>query len=172
MTTTDAATDLQVPGADPAPPMTPAAAWAERARLLTDPEWKAAFEKGSAAHRIEMNRVLSQGTSWGIDASIPASAFPSAIAGQIEIQRAEQTKVLREQTVDDLRMRAAIPEPVAEMLRAGTPVTVSEQRLAREERDRLLNDVDFVRRLRAGDSEANQRWTLLQIIRSAPVKAA
>jgi hypothetical protein len=169
---TDAATDLQVPGADPAPPMTPADAWAERARLLSDPEWQAAFLAGSATHRVEMNRVMSQGTRWAIDDNINPAAFPPAIAEQITVQRAEQIKVFREQQVDDLRMRAAIPEEVEQQVREGRPVSVKERRLAQEERDRLLNDADFVRRLRAGDSAAQQRWSILQIIRSSPVKAA
>jgi hypothetical protein len=37
---------LQLPGTDLAPPMTPVDAWAELARLIADPECKAAFEKG------------------------------------------------------------------------------------------------------------------------------
>lgn len=166
-----ASQDLQLE-ATPAAPTTVAEAWAERARLLSDPEWRAAFEKGDPAKRVEMNRVMSSGTQWGFGETVNIADFGPKVAEQVAAQRAEQVAVIREQQIDDMRTRAAIPEDVAKMVREGSPVSAAEKRLAQEERDRLLNDADFVKRLRTGDSAAQSRWALLQIIRAAPLKAA
>jgi hypothetical protein len=58
------------------------------------------------------------------------------------------------------------------MVREGQPVTAAEKRDANEERDRLFADSEWVKRYRAGDTEAKSRLALLQIIRAAPLKAA
>jgi hypothetical protein len=172
MTTDTASTELQVPGAPPPAPMSPADAWSERARLLADPEWKAAFEKGDPAKRVEMNRVMSSGTFWSLGETVNPNDFPPKIAEQIQAQRVEQSKALRETQVDDLRLRAAIPPEVEQMVREGQPVTAEEKRRANEERDRLFADSEWTKKLRAGDSDAKSRLALLQIIRSAPLRAA
>ncbi|HUI12555.1 MAG TPA: hypothetical protein VL048_03685 [Xanthobacteraceae bacterium] len=177
-TMTNAAADLGLPSGsgagsqDQTPaPMTPAEAFAQRARLLSDPAWKAAFERGDPAKRIEMARVLNSGVRWSIGESLNLNDLSPKIAEEISTQRAAQVAAFRETQVDDLRVKAAIPEEVAAMVRAGTPVSAEEARMAQEERDRLMQDVDFVKRLNANDSAALSRWKILQVIRSAPIKA-
>jgi hypothetical protein len=155
-----------------APPVTPSDAWAARARHLTDPEWKAAFEKGDPAKRTEMNRIMSSGIRWGFGENTNLANFDPKVAEQVAAQRADQVAVLREQTIDDMRTRAAIPDDVAKMVREGQPVTAAEKRLASEERDRLFADAEWTKRWRAGDREAQSQLALLQIIRAAPLRAA
>lgn len=167
-----AATAAEELNVAPAPPATVADVWAERARLVTDPEWKAAFEKGDPAKRTEMNRVMSSGARWGFGETVNPADFCPQIAEQVAAQRADQVAVLREQAIDDMRTRAAIPEDVAKMVREGKPVAAHEKRWAAEERDRLFADGEWVKRWRAGDRAAQSELALLQIVRAAPVKAA
>jgi hypothetical protein len=172
MSTDSASTDLAVPGAAPPAPMTVSDVWAERSRLLSDDEYRAKFLAGDAKARVKMNEVMAGATRWGFGETVNIADFPPAVAQQISEQRQQQIAVLREQIVDDIKLRAAIPEPVAKMVREGQPVTAAEKREASAERDRLFADAEWVKRYRNGDTEAQSRLALLQIIRAAPLKAA
>jgi hypothetical protein len=153
-------------------PTTIAAAFAERERLLSDPEWKAAFERGDPEKRVQMNRVLSAGALLGVGETVNPADLDPKLAERLTAERAAQVAGFRESQIDDLRMRAAISEEVAQQVREGRPVTAAEKRWANEERDRLFADDEWVKRWRSGGRQERSELALLQIVRSAALKAA
>lgn len=148
------------------------AALAERSRLLALPDWRAAFESGSAEHVATMKELLTVAGRglWNFGVGVNSAALGGDLAAQAEGDRAARAALDSERVVDVLSRDAEIPDAVLDMVRNNTPVTAFERQKAEQERGRLMRDQIFVDKLQKGDREARSRWAILSIIMARPVQ--
>ncbi len=100
--------------------------------------------------------------------SAPAIASQADIDGQAAARHVEWMNM----HIADLKTRCPLTEQQELEIRSGI-VDEASHRWAREEKERLIKDKSFYRRLLDGDRTANKEWNLLiSLLALRPVKRA
>ena len=104
------------------------AALAERSRLLALPDWRAAFESGSAEHVATMKELLTVAGRglWNFGVGVNSAALGGDLAAQAEGDRAARAALDSERVVDVLSRDAEIQTRFSTWFN-NTPVTAFER---------------------------------------------
>jgi hypothetical protein len=149
--------------------MTAGQAFERLAELRRDVRFQEDLARGTPEARAkveELARAVTNGSAIAGKGVDPASLGPGAAAAA-----AARDKLAIESTIDSMRNVVDISDDVANMIRNNTPVSAQEQKMAAQERSRLMNDPDFVKAYLGGNRAARQRMVLIDIITSRPTAA-
>jgi hypothetical protein len=154
---------LATPAAPPALPPTPDQAEAKLTELRGNKEWVTKFLAGNGPEVAEYGKLSEIALGKGDEAKVAL-----AMAGQyLPVNDSEH--ITRMGTASMLR-EAGIADDVIRQALSGSPVTQQERDAAEKLKAKLMRNADFSKKYLAGDAEAKEQMTLLQIITSSDVK--
>jgi hypothetical protein len=149
------------PAGGPAP--TPDQAVSKLAELCGDKSWTDKFLAGNGPELAEY-RALSE------IAIKSGDKIDKAIAGVLDAGPLQDSSHLQNIGAAAMLREAGMDNDVIRQVLAGEPVTQKEFDAAAKIKSNLMKTPDFVKRYLAGEADAIQRMTLLQIITSSEIK--
>jgi hypothetical protein len=153
------------PGADPAPPSTPAEAATRLDALKANPDWTGKLMAGGSAELKEfqgLHELLSRGDH--IDLALAGEFMPGGMQTPEHLQNMGATSMLREAGVRD--------EVIRDVLAGTHTVTKEEFAKVKQFKADRMSDKEWSKRLLAGDSEATRQFHLMNIVLTGDIKAA
>jgi hypothetical protein len=130
------------------------AAFAVMQRLRADPEYRAAYLRGDATTKAE------------VQAAHATTLAPTVL--KIYGKDAPEDKAAM---VGSIQGFANIPETVQRQLYQGEAVSAEEQKWAKQQKSQLMQDKDWVRKYLDGGRAERQQMVLLNTILTSPTKA-
>ena len=135
------------PSIDPLPSISYSEAESRKAELFANEEWRTRFFSGSVEAKREWDQIVR-----GLTAPPPAPAND------------------REAVLEQLKRFAVISPDVAQEVLDGRPASPAEHEGARQLREHLFNDEDWIERYNKGDLRARQQVEYINLILSKPVR--
>jgi hypothetical protein len=130
------------------------AAFATMQKLRADPDYRAAYLRGNATVKAE------------VQAAHEATLTPTKL--KIYGKDAPED---RASMIGSLQNFADVPEAVQKQLYEGQAVSAEEQKFAQQTKNRLMQDKDWVRKYLDGGRAERQQMVLLNTILTSPTKA-
>lgn len=151
------------PVAPPAPAPTPDQAATKLTELRGNKEWVTKFLAGNGPEVQEYGKLseiaLSKGDQDKVGLAMAGQYLP--VNDSEHLTRMGTASMLRDAGIGDDVIRQAL---------SGSPVTQQERDAAEKLKAKLMRNSDFSKKYLAGDGEAKEQMTLLQIITSSDVK--
>lgn len=151
------------PSPPPAPAPTPDEAAAKLAELRGSQDWTAKFLAGNGPELAEYRKLSEIALNSG-------DKITKAMAGMLDdAPFQDSAHMLNIGTASMLREAGMGNDVIRQVLSGGT-VTQQERDAATQVKAKLMGNADFSKRYLAGDAEAKQQMTLLNIVLSSSVQ--
>jgi hypothetical protein len=153
-------TDVQQPGALPAPPATPAEASTRLTALKSDPAWRDQFLAGNGP-QVKEFKNLSELAAKGDDVDMAMAG----VSGQSSESR------LLAATAEHLREMGFPPTAIRETISGKEPTPADVER-ARVWKTQIMKNPEWVKRYLSGDGDAQREMLAANILLSSAKEAA